>query len=560
MSSPPPSREASSGASHRRFRLQRLIGRGSFGEVYLAEQDSGSGFKRPVALKLLDSHASRSKEISRRMRDEARLLGRISSRHIVDVFDLVLLDDRWAVVMEFVPGADLEQVLRWMEPRQAVFSGAAAFEVVHAVAKALVAAWSADDGAGRPLNVVHRDLKPANIRLTPDGEIKVLDFGVARFTMEEREASTRKPGWLGTERYMAPERILLEGDGPAGDIYALGATVIELLLCRPLGRTPVREGPHAAMVEEALVEVTARLEGDEADKTAAVDLLRAMLAAHPDHRPDASAVVAAAAPLARRLGGAGLASVAVEMPKDVSGSESVAPIVMEERSGGSLQGEPVDAPAPATTVDEPDDTSADETGRWRMLWVLPVVWAAMFVFLLVPSPKAPRISGGEPPPAPPVAPEASVVAPPAMEATEAAVEVLPATPAASPPASKEAAKVEPARAPAEAAPKPLKPAALAEPPAAVAPAAVAPPEPAPAQADAPRVSRAQVMVEEVDSFTVRCGDKSADGTVSARIANFPAGTCAVRASVGGKTVTGSVQVTGPREVRCRVDGEALRCS
>jgi serine/threonine-protein kinase len=534
--------------------------------VYLAEQDSGSGFKRLVALKLLDAHASRSKEISRRMRDEARLLGRISSRHIVDVFDLVLLDERWAVVMEFVPGADLEQVLRWMEPRQDVFSAAAAFEVVHAVAKALVAAWSADDGSGRPLHVVHRDLKPANIRLTPDGEIKVLDFGVARFTMEEREASTRKPGWLGTERYMAPERILLEGDGPAGDVYALGATVIELLIGRPLGRTPVREEPHRAMVEEALADVAARLEGDAGDKAAALDLLRSMVAAQPEARPDASAVVASAGPLARRLGGASLAALAGAMPADVASSEAVAPMVMEERSGGSLQGEPVSAPAPAsaTTVDEPDDTSADETGRWRMLWVLPVVWAAIFVFMLVPSPRPPRI-GGEPVVLPPaqleVASPAEVAAPPAEVPQPLAVAPAPSAEAAAigaPGATREAAKPDP---------KPAEPGrTVARQEGAVKVAAPAPEvrtlpvEPAPAAADAPRVSRAQVVVEEVDSFTVRCGDKSSEGTVSARIVNFPAGTCAVRAMVGGKVVSGSVLVTGPREVRCRVDGEALRCS
>ena len=190
-----------------------------------------------------------------------------------------------------------------------------------------------------------------------------------------------------------------------------------------------------------------------------------------------------------------------------------------------------------------------------MLWVLPVVWAAMFVFLLVPTPRSPPISGAESLPPTPAA-QPAVVAPVAASLPAApVVEPAPAVPVIAPPAPvaapKAAAKAEPGRSSPEVkAPKPVEAAPVAP--------TVAPPEPA--AVEVPRVSRAQVVVEEVDSFTVRCGDKSAEGTVSARIANFPAGTCAVRASVGGKTVAGSVQVTGPREVRCRVDGEALRCS
>ncbi|HMV66976.1 MAG TPA: protein kinase, partial [Myxococcota bacterium] len=111
---------ASAEPSRRRFELRRLIGQGAFGEVYLAEQVSTGGFRRPVALKILNESAARMREAARRMRDEARILGRLQHRHIVEVLDLVQLGDRWAIVMAWVPGADLEQLIDTLGARDEV--------------------------------------------------------------------------------------------------------------------------------------------------------------------------------------------------------------------------------------------------------------------------------------------------------------------------------------------------------------------------------------------------------------------------------------------------------
>ncbi|MFN7147714.1 MAG: protein kinase, partial [Myxococcota bacterium] len=99
----------------RRFSLLRTLGEGSFGSVYLAEMEGAGGFRRRVALKLLNDSWGAGSDAARRLRDEARLLGRLEHRHIVRVDDLVQLNGRWALVMEYVSGADMERVFSWSE-------------------------------------------------------------------------------------------------------------------------------------------------------------------------------------------------------------------------------------------------------------------------------------------------------------------------------------------------------------------------------------------------------------------------------------------------------------
>ena len=185
-------------AEGRKFHLKERLGAGAFGEVYLAEQDSGAGFTRRMALKVLHTHTKGFAEAGRRMRDEARILGRLSHRNIVTVLDLVRLGEQWAVVMDYVPGIDLDRVIEALEKTGEYFPVPAALEVGAAVCDALDAAFHADDGKGGTLAVLHRDIKPSNILLTRDGDVKVLDFGVARVNLETRESKTGMR--VGTER------------------------------------------------------------------------------------------------------------------------------------------------------------------------------------------------------------------------------------------------------------------------------------------------------------------------------------------------------------------------
>ena len=205
----------------RSYRILEVIGKGGFGTVYRAELLGSGGFTKQVALKVLHS-ATAPDEIVLRFRDEARILGLIQHRSIVKVDSLAQLDKGWAVVMEYVPGVNVSSLVKFgaTPPRPAL-------NMIEEVASALHAANALPSVNGEPLRLIHRDIKPANIRLSPQGEIKVLDFGVARAEFGGREALTEALRF-GTARYMSPERA----DGIEGafiDIYALGLILAELL-------------------------------------------------------------------------------------------------------------------------------------------------------------------------------------------------------------------------------------------------------------------------------------------------------------------------------------------
>ncbi len=517
MTVPPP--EVPGG---RRFELKRSIGSGAFGDVFLAEQVGGAGFRRMVALKLLRGSAAGADDAGRRMRDEARILGRLSHRHIVEVLDLVQLGDRWAVVMAYVPGADLEQVLDVVRP--AAVPGPAACAVGGAVARALHGAWHATDDRGRQLKVVHRDIKPSNVRITADGEVKVLDFGVARVDMEGREAQTRRPGLIGTEAYMAPERLLLAGDVPAGDLYALASTVLELLRGTPLGRSPVRVDAHAAFVEAALGDLIGRLEGPREVVDEVVVLLRTGLDFDPARRPVPAVFAEVMDRAARKLDGLSLEAFCARVVPEAerrsdAGSQLVGGVLVE--GGGPADPGSVDVDLHPTV------------GRWRRRRLVATGFLGAVSIAL-------GLASWLGPPLPPVLLREPVVA--VAEVAPVAPVVVPAVVAVVVPPEQVEARVPVAT-----------PAAPRRAPADLPPVPPAPP------IEAVRVSRAMVVVADVGAIEVTCGDRTFRGSASVRVVDFPAGPCRVRVDVGGTWVSADVVIDAPREVACRASDGILVC-
>ena len=550
--------ETGTSAGGRQFHLKQLVGKGAFGEVYLAEQDSGAGFRRKVAIKLLHADvAAMSRDAGRRMRDEARILGRLSHRNIVTVLDLIKLGDRWAIIMDYVPGADLEEVLYALEAAEETFPAPAAIECGAAVLNALHAAFEADDGEGGTLGVIHRDIKPANVRLTNDGEVKVLDFGVARMNMDTREAMTRASGWIGTERYMAPERILIEGDGPEGDVYAAAATVVELLLRRPLGRTPVREETHGPFVEEALTECRGVLNGSDEVVDEVIEWLRKGLHALPTERPSAREMSDALGRLARQLDGEGVLEFTRRfMPKvDDLLDRHPQPVkgTLSEHTSGPMDTESAGGPtmggARQTTGNETmapglfdaDDGLEEPTSTSRSTVLIGGGVAVALAALVTGSLGlgAVFMAFNRPTP-PPTSPEPTLSAEPSPAPAPA-----PTPPPAPEPEPEPAEEPSPAPAPAP------RPAPTPRP----APA----PEPAPV-ASGPPVTRALVVLDNAQSVKITCGTVSATGTASARIADFPSGSCKVDVVYLGSAYSTSVTIERPREVHCEVDGDSLSCT
>ena len=208
-----------------KYRIVRVIGEGGWGVVY--EGENVRTLKR-VAIKVLRSHAGVTADIRARFEREAQAGGRIGSDHIVEVFDLgVLPDGTHFMVMELLVGDDLARRLRTVGPLQPVVAA----KLVIQVLEGLTAAHAA--------GVLHRDLKPENLFLvrTRTGEdfVKILDFGVSKFSAPGDPSATRTGAVLGSPFYMAPEqaRGLKHIDGRT-DLYSVGALFFESVT----GRVP----------------------------------------------------------------------------------------------------------------------------------------------------------------------------------------------------------------------------------------------------------------------------------------------------------------------------------
>lgn len=204
------------------YHFHRCLGRGGFGEVYLATQRLSSGLEREVAVKLLSVELSGDTRAVRRFRDEGRILARLSHPNILTVYDLVQLEGRTALVTEYVAGQDLTDALDAESP----LSHRALAEVVAQVASALLAAWDASGPEG-PLRLVHRDVKPSNIRIGHHGQVRLLDFGIAYFLDPSRESETTSHVIMGSLPYMSPERFLDDRRASAADVFGLGCCLFE---------------------------------------------------------------------------------------------------------------------------------------------------------------------------------------------------------------------------------------------------------------------------------------------------------------------------------------------
>ncbi|MCA9570282.1 MAG: serine/threonine protein kinase, partial [Myxococcales bacterium] len=263
--------------SRRRYRIQGVIGQGGFGSVYRAHMEGPEGFRKDVAIKLLRD-ADPPREVLQRFRDEARILGLVRDRAVVTVDPPVRLNGRWAVVMEYVDGVSLRALI---EAHGRIPPGPA-LQIVGEVARALDKLWHQEGPDGSPLSLLHRDLKPANLQLTRAGEVKVLDFGIAKASFSERETTTTN-ALAGTAGYMAPER-LAGSEGPTTDVFSLGIVLWELVL----GSRPRLE---EVMDDEPL-------EGELAE---VLGLVRRMCAINPEERPSTREVERACRQASRGL-------------------------------------------------------------------------------------------------------------------------------------------------------------------------------------------------------------------------------------------------------------------
>jgi serine/threonine protein kinase len=263
------------------FEILEILGEGSFGTVCVARVQADP-LRRKVALKVLKQTYSSNKKILNRTRDEARLLSAINHPNIVRVERLMEINGRPVVVMEHVQGVSLDMLLLRLKDG---LPAAIALEMIRQSCLALHAAYTEAVGdEGRPLRVIHRDIKPSNIMMSIHGEVKVLDFGIARGEFEGREARTESVV-MGSRPYMAPERLDGVSDSPAVDVYSAGMSLFELLTGRTMSLS-INPLSHDQAMNRQLQYV--QVQGMSAAATEDLrDLIRRMCAYNRDYRPSA---------------------------------------------------------------------------------------------------------------------------------------------------------------------------------------------------------------------------------------------------------------------------------
>jgi serine/threonine-protein kinase len=208
------------------YRLLHRLGRGGMAEVYLAEQAS---LERQVAVKVLRRDLAKQDDYVRRFHNEARAVAALVHANIVQIYEVGCDLGVHFIAQEYVPGLNLKQLVTRNGP----------LEISRAVSILRQVSAALNKAAQR--NIVHRDIKPENILLTPTGEVKVADFGLAR-VMDPRNVDLTQAGLtVGTPLYMSPEQVEGKPLDQRSDLYACGATTFFMLVGRPpfQGDTPL---------------------------------------------------------------------------------------------------------------------------------------------------------------------------------------------------------------------------------------------------------------------------------------------------------------------------------
>lgn len=335
----------------RRYRLDDRIATGGMGEVWRA---TDTVLDRPVAVKLLKAEYADDSSFRVRFETEAQHAASLHHPHIATVYDFgesTTTDGSGAprpfLVMELVEGQPLSALLRPDVPMDPL----AVRELLAQAADGL--------GAAHAAGIVHRDVKPANLLITPDRQVKVTDFGIARAAAGVGLTGTGEV--MGTPQYLSPEQAQGQTATPASDVYSLGVVAFECLAGRRpfVGETavttalahlrePVPELPASVPADLAAV-VRRALAKDPAERFTDGSALAQALR---DPATEATRMVAAAAPV-------------VESPTQVVAPVSATPV------------------PPVTPVTPPPEERHGRSWLWPVLGVIALVLAAVLVFALL---------------------------------------------------------------------------------------------------------------------------------------------------------------------------------
>jgi hypothetical protein len=242
-----------------RYQVHEPIASGGMAVVHLGRIVGPVGFSRTVAIKRLHPHLATDPEFVAMFLDEARLAARVQHPNVVATLDVVARDGQLFLVMDFVLGASLSQLVRGARQGGHAPTPAVASAIVAGALYGLHAAHEARDERGQSLGIVHRDVSPQNLLVGLDGVTRVVDFGVAKAAA--RGQLTREGQLRGKLSYMAPEQILRKPVDRRADVWAAGVVLWEVLAQERLFQADDEGGVISAVLEGDVPPLAARRSG-----------------------------------------------------------------------------------------------------------------------------------------------------------------------------------------------------------------------------------------------------------------------------------------------------------
>ncbi len=305
-----------------RYRLVEQLGKGGSGIVYKAEDEQ---LARVVAIKVLLAEGGMAADRLERFRSEARSVARLNHPNVVTLYDYAEQQGQPYLVLEYIPGQDLWALDNSYSPNLVPMTES--LRIIDGVLAALE--------YSHQHTVIHRDLKPENVMITPDGQVKVMDFGLARLQGQSR--LTQEGLVAGTASYLAPELAMGEAGDHRADLYAIGVMMYELLA----GRCPFSGADPLSVISQhihAPVVPPQRFNPDLPDELQVIILK--LLAKHPEERYSAAAEVRRdLAPVVEGLKAGGVKADGSQV-KQAPVSESTTPhqTLLERISRGKMVG------------------------------------------------------------------------------------------------------------------------------------------------------------------------------------------------------------------------------
>ena len=218
------------------YRLEKRLGAGGLAVVWRAVLDGPERFARTVALKRLSPELSRNPAFAQMLVTEARVSALLHHPAIAQVQDFGQVDGEYFIIMEFIEGHDLARVLKTCATTNTLPPLGVVTQIVAQLAAALAYVHELADTDGRPLEIVHRDVSPSNVMITDNGDIKLIDFGIARAAGHFRDDKTATGLLKGKIGYLSPEQAAGRPADRRSDIFALGVVMYEALVIRRLFR------------------------------------------------------------------------------------------------------------------------------------------------------------------------------------------------------------------------------------------------------------------------------------------------------------------------------------